>query len=118
MTYLLDTMIVSDFVRTDAQHRTPRLFEFVERVRAEEGPAIAFITQYELVRGHEELRLRPGRAAEGARKLSAILKLIDETTVLGLDDAGGRGWMVAASLWARARALKPALVFKESDLLI
>jgi len=62
---LLDTNIVSAFIRRDAQKRTPRLFEFVTAQLSAEGLAISHFTQFELRRGIEELV----RRGEGRRKL-------------------------------------------------
>ena len=38
--------------------------------------------------------------------------------MLGLDDARGAGWNLAATMWAEYRARKPAVVIEDADLLI
>jgi predicted nucleic acid-binding protein len=55
---LLDTNIVSAFLKRDAQKKTPKLFEFVVSQLLTEGLAISHVTQFELRRGLEELALR------------------------------------------------------------
>ncbi len=109
---LLDTNIVSAFIRRDAQERTPRVYEFVARQLAAEGLAIAYVTQFELRRGIEELV----RRGEGRRKLVHFEKFMERVQVLGLDPAMGEGWNLAARLWAEGRA--KGRVFTDADLLI
>lgn len=75
---------------------------------------MSFVTQYECRRGLEEL----ARRGEGRSKLVSFEKLLARVDVLGLDLAGGRGWNLAAHLWAEGRALKPALVLTDADLLV
>ena len=111
---LLDTNIVSAFLRRDAQKQAPRLFEFIATVLSAEGLAISYVTQFELRRGIEELIGR----GEGRRKLVAFEKFMERVQVLGLDGASGEGWNLAARLWAEGRSLKPALVLTDADLLI
>ena len=41
---VLDTNIVSAFLRHEAPNRTPKLYEFVRTQLAAEGLAIAFVT--------------------------------------------------------------------------
>ena len=108
---LLDTNIVSAFLKPAAP---PTLLEFVSDQLVAEGLAISFITQFELRRGVEELV----RRGQGRRKLVAYEKFIESVQVLGLDAGDGDGWNFAARLWAEGRAHKPALVFKDADLLI
>ncbi len=43
---LLDTNIVSAFIRREAQKRTPKVYEFVATQLATQGLAIAFVTQF------------------------------------------------------------------------
>jgi predicted nucleic acid-binding protein len=111
---VLDTDIVSSYLKPDSTMRAPKLHAFVTQLVQSEGLAISFVTQYELRRGFEELRLR-GR---GQRQLVAFEKLLDRTEVLGLDGGSGEGWNVAARLWAAGRARKPAVVVTDADLLI
>ena len=66
---LLDTNIVSAFIRRDAQKRTPKLFEFVTSQLTAEGLSIAYVTQFELRRGMEELVRRGGGSSlQGVRR--------------------------------------------------
>lgn len=109
---LLDTNIVSAFIRRDAQKRTPLLFDFVTTQLTLEGLAIAFVTQFELRRGIEELVLR----GEGRRMLVDFEKFMERVQVLGLDVAVGEGWNLAARLWAEGRS--KGRVFTDADLLI
>jgi|CZKU01.1.fsa_nt_gi predicted nucleic acid-binding protein len=111
---LLDTNIVSAFLRRDGQKQAPRLFEFIATVLSAEGLAISYVTQFELRRGIEELV----RRGEGRRKLVAFEKFMERVQVLGLDGASGEGWNLAARLWSEGRSLKPALVLTDADLLI
>src|SRR6266540_3515043 len=111
---LVDTNIVSAFLRQDAQKRTPKLFLFVSVQLSADGLAISYVTQFELRRGIEELV----RRGEGRRKLVAFEKFIERVQVLGLDAGGGEGWNLAARLWAEGRSHKPARVFADADLLI
>lgn len=109
---LLDTNIVSAFIRPEAQRRTPKVFEFVAKQLATEGLAIAFVTQFELRRGIEVLV----RRGEGRRKLVNFEKFVERVQVLGLDGAMGEGWNFAARLWAEGRS--KGRVFTDADLLI
>jgi predicted nucleic acid-binding protein len=111
---VLDTDIVSAYLKRDSATRLPALHHFVTQIVQSEGLAISFVTQFELRRGFEELRLR-GR---GRRLLVAFEKLLDRAEVLGLDGGSGEGWNVAARLWAAGRARKPAVVVTDADLLI
>jgi predicted nucleic acid-binding protein len=111
---VLDTDLVSAFLRPDARERYPRLTEFVTDLVHTEGLSIAFVTQYELRRGFEEL-LRRG---QGHRLLVRYEKLLARVEVLGLDAGAGDGWNRAASLWAEGRTRRPSIVFKDADLLI
>ena len=110
---VLDTNLVSAFLKRDAEKRTPKLFEFVAGQLAAEGLAISFITQFELRRGIEELV----RRGQGRRKLVDFEKFMDRVQVLGLDAAMGEGWNLAARVWADGRVRKPARVFTDADLL-
>lgn len=110
---LLDTDIVSAFLKRDAQKRTPTLFAFVTAVLAAEGLAVSYVTQFELRRGMEEL----GRRGQGRSKLVNFEKFMERVQVLGLDAASGEGWNLASRLWADGRCLKPARVFTDADLL-
>ena len=109
---MLDTNIVSAFLKADAHQKTPRLFEFVTTQLTTEGLAIAYMTQFELRRGIEELV----RRGQGRRKLVDFDKFMERVHVLGLDAAMGEGWNLAARLWAEGR-LK-GRVFADADLLI
>jgi predicted nucleic acid-binding protein len=111
---LLDTNIVSAFIRHDAQTRTPKLFEFVAGHLSADGLAISYVSQFELRRGIELLV----RNAEGRRKLVNFEKFMERVHVLGLDAPFGEGWNLAARLWADGRAQRPARVFSDADLLI
>jgi len=109
---LLDTSIVSAFIRPDGLSRTPKVYAFVAQQLAAEGLAIAFVTQFELRRGIEEL----ARRGEGRRKLVSFEKFMDRVQVLGLDGAAGEGWNLAAQLWAEGRS--KGRVFADADLFI
>jgi predicted nucleic acid-binding protein len=109
---LLDTNIVSAFIRRDAQKRTPKVYDFVATQLAAQGLAIAFVTQFELRRGIEELV----RRGQGRRKLVNFEKFMERVQVLGLDAALGEGWNLAARLWAEGRS--KGQVFTDADLLI
>ena len=109
---LLDTNIISAFLRPDARARTPKLFEFVSAQILVEGLTVAFVTQFELRRGIEELV----RRGEGRRKLVDFEKFIDRVQVLGLDTGMGEGWNLAARLWAEGRS--KGRLFTDADLLI
>ena len=111
---LLDTNIVSAFLRRDAQKRTPHLFQFAADQLSIAGLAISHVTEFELRRGIEELV----RRGEGRHKLVSFEKFMDRVQVLGLDADGGEGWKLAARLWADGRSQKPARVFADADLLI
>lgn len=63
---LLDTNIVSAFLRRDAHTRTPKLYQFVTDQLTAEGLAIAYVTQFELRRGIEQL-VRRGQGRREAR---------------------------------------------------
>jgi predicted nucleic acid-binding protein len=109
---LLDTNIVSAFLRHDVQKKTPKLFEFVTAQLSVEGLAISHVTQFELRRGIEELV----RRGEGRHKLVDFEKFMERVQVLGLDAAVGEGWNLAARLWAEGRS--KGRVFTDADLLI
>lgn len=110
---VVDTNIVSAFLRPDAEKRTPKLCAFVAAQTVAEGLAVSYVTQFELRRGMEELLLR----GKGRRKAVVFEKFIDRVLVLGLDAASGEGWNLAAQLWAEGRTRKPARVFTDADLL-
>jgi predicted nucleic acid-binding protein len=79
---------------------------------AAEGLAVAFVTQFELRRGIEELV----RRGEGRRKLVYFEKFMERIQVLGLDAGVGEGWNLAARLWADGRSKGRG--FTDADLLI
>ncbi|MEO7034764.1 MAG: PIN domain-containing protein [Polyangiaceae bacterium] len=109
---LLDTNVVSAFLKPGAEQRSPKLVAFVTAAVAAQSLTISAFTEFELRRGVEELVTK----GQGQRRLVALLKFLDRCDVLGLD--GGGGWDFAAKLWARGRALKPAVVLTDLDLLI
>jgi predicted nucleic acid-binding protein len=111
---LIDTNILSTYLKRDANTRCPRLFTTVTALLEEEGLSISFITRHELRRGVEELM----RRGEGRRKLVELEKFLYRAEVLGLDSASGEGWDLAARLWADGRAQRPAIVFEDADLFI
>ena len=75
---LIDTNIVSAYLKREAEERYPRLFATVTDLLATEGLSISFVTRYELRRGIEKL-LRRG---EGRRKLVALEKILDLAEIL------------------------------------
>lgn len=111
---LFDTNLISAFLHREAPTRRPKLHAFVASTILREGLSMSFVTQYEVRRGLEDL----ARKGEGRRLRVSFEKLLARVDLLGLDTAGGRGWDVAARLWAEGRALKPALVLSEGDLLV
>ncbi|MBX3182444.1 MAG: PIN domain-containing protein [Polyangiaceae bacterium] len=111
---VVDTNVISRFLHREARSKYPIEHGFVEGLIQAGELAVSYVTHFELRRGIEELVLR----GEGRRRLVGLEKLIERVEVLGLDVAGGRGWLLAARLWARGRAVKPAINFSEADLLI
>lgn len=111
---LLDTNVVSEFLRTGAAVRFPKLDQLIREALEADDLKIAFITQFELLR----LGLKQELQQQGRRKLVALRKFLDRCSALGLDDGAGVGWNHAAELWAKARMHKPSIVFSEADLLI
>jgi predicted nucleic acid-binding protein len=111
---LLDTSLASKFIDPRADERFPKLVAFVDETVRTSGLVVSVITQYELRRGVEALTMQ----GKGRKKRVAVERFLDAAYVLGLDDDGGAGWNLAASLWARAHVLKPSLTFGEGDLLI
>lgn len=115
---VLDTNVVSRFLRPRAVERTPVLYDLVSREIERQGLAIAQITRYEILRGLRRLAGGPPeRQHEARKKLVAFEKLLDHTEVLGLE-VPGDGWKVAAELWARGKLVSPALNVSEGDLLV
>lgn len=108
---LLDTSVVSRFLDPEASRRWPGLYEDVQKL-LEAGAAVSPLTFFEKRRGIEEMRLRGQNVS---RKLVRFEMLYSELDVLTLDDVA---WVTAAELWARGRAMKPAVVFSDADLLI
>jgi predicted nucleic acid-binding protein len=82
---LLDTNVVSEFLRSGAAARVPKLDQLVRDALAAEDPKIAFITQFELLR----LGLKQELQQQGRRKLVALRKFLDRCSALGLDDGAG-----------------------------
>ena len=111
---LLDTNVVSEFLRTGAAARFPKLEQFVRDALEREDLKLSYLTQFELLR----LGFKQQLQQQGRRKLVALHKFIDRCNILGLDVGGGAGWNHAAELWAKAQMHKPSIVFSEADLLI
>jgi predicted nucleic acid-binding protein len=111
---LVDTNLISRYLRPEAETRFRREHEFVDELIEHGSLAISYVTQFELRRGVEELVLR----GQGRRRLVDLEKFLDRVEVLGLDVGNGTGWNLAAQLWAKARQHRPAIVFTEADLLI
>ena len=111
---LLDTCVVSEFLRSGVAARFPKLEQLVREAIQAEDLKIAFITQFELLR----LGIRQEMQQQGARKLVALHKFLDRCSALGLDDGAGAGWNHAAAIWAKASLYKPSIVFSDADLLI
>jgi toxin FitB len=111
---LVDTNVVSWYLRRDARARHPSLVKWIEEEFARDGLHISSVTIYELRRGLAELQLQ----GQGARKAARIEWLLRQATVHGLDANDYLGWKVAADLWAKARASVPSITISEGDLLI
>jgi predicted nucleic acid-binding protein len=111
---LLDTNVVSEFLRAGVATRFPKLEQLVRDAIEAEDLKIAFITQFELLR----LGIKQETQHQGLRKLVALHKFLDRCSALGLDDGAGAGWNHAAALWAKASLHKPSIVFSDADLLI
>jgi predicted nucleic acid-binding protein len=111
---LVDTSVVSWYLRRDARAQYPHLVEWLDAVIAEDGLHISSVSLYELRRGIGELRAR----GQGARKAARVELLLREATVVGLDAGDHLGWKIAADLWVKCRTHKPAIVLSEGDLLI
>lgn len=109
---LLDTNVVSAFLKPGAEQRSPKLVAFVRQHLATQNLTISAFTEFELRRGVEELVLK----GQGQKRLITLLKFIDRCDVLGLDASGG--WAHAARLWAKGRAHTPSIVLDDADLLI
>lgn len=111
---VVDTSVVSWYLRRDARTAYPRLVEWLDDVIAKDGLHISAVTLYELRRGVGELRAR----GQGARKAARVEQILRRATVLGLDATDHLGWKIAADLWIKGRTQSPALVFSDGDLLI
>ncbi len=111
---VLDSDVLSAYLKADCATRTPELHRFVTNLVRTEGVAISYVTLYELRRWLAELQLR----GEGRRKRVMFEKLIEDADVIGLDGSTGEGWNIAARIWATGRAHKPAIVITDADLLI
>jgi predicted nucleic acid-binding protein len=98
---LLDTNVVSSFLKPNAAEQFPAVDKFVREVLEESNLAISCITQFELRRGVEALALE----GQGKTRRVKLLKFLDRCDVLGLDVAGGAGWNYAATLWAKLKNL-------------
>ncbi len=108
---LLDTNIVSQFIRLNAASKAPRLVAFVTQTLLTEGLSISSVTQFELRRGIEELV----RRGEARTKLVNYEKFLERVMVYDFDGVAAD---VASRLWAEGRSKKPALVFTDADLMI
>lgn len=111
---LLDTNVVSSFLKPNAAKRFPAVDKFVREVLAKSNLAISYITQFELRRGVEELTLKK----QGRSRRVKLLKFLERCDVLGLDGAGGAGWNYAAGLWAKLKVHQPSITLKDADLLV
>jgi predicted nucleic acid-binding protein len=111
---LLDTNVVSNFLKPSAAEQFPAVDKFVREVLEESNLAISCITQFELRRGVEALALK----GQGKTRRVKLLKFLDRCDVLGLDVAGGAGWNYAAALWAKLKNKKPSITLADADLLI
>jgi predicted nucleic acid-binding protein len=111
---LVDTSVVSWYLRRDARTEHPRLVEWLDGVIGKDGLHISAVTLYELRRGIGELRSR----GQGTRKAARVESLVRQATILGLDAADYLGWKIAADLWAKCRAQTPPVTLSDGDLLI
>lgn len=109
---VLDTCVISHFLRPLAATQTPRLHARVLELVTSESPALAAVTLYEVHAGLRELLER----GEGLRKFAAWRLFCSTAEVLGLDGADWKGWTDAADL--RARCRRSGLHISEGDLLI
>jgi predicted nucleic acid-binding protein len=111
---LLDTNVVSSFLKPNAADRFPMVDRFVRKVLEDSNLAISYVTQFELGRGVEELALK----GQGRTRKVRLLKFLERCDVLGLDTAGGAGWNYAGKLWAELKTHEPSIILKDADLLI
>lgn len=111
---LLDTNIISTYLKNDATSRYPSLVARVDEILSEEGLTIAAVSLYEIRRGLLQLESR----GDGRRVRVRTEKLLRSAYVLGLDAPAFAGWDHAAELWAAGRRASPAITFTEGDLLI
>jgi predicted nucleic acid-binding protein len=111
---LVDTNIISEFLRPDVTTRLPRTEQFVRAALEADELKISFITHFELLRW----QLRQNLQGKGRRTLVTLRKFLDRCQTLGLDGAGGGGWTRAAELWAKAGAMKNSKLLSDADLLI
>ena len=118
---LLDTCVLSSFIRPGAREKWPRLCARVDEILAE-GLTLAYVTTHELRRGLElELeRTAPDSSARVGieRKLTSIEKLVEDAEVLGLDADEGEGWRYATTLFVQLKLVQPAKSLSDGDLFI
>ena len=114
-TWLVDTNVLSNYIRREAPQEFPKLVTWVNEVlRTQAGLAISAVTLYELRRGIKA-ELLGGRAKKKAVRLELLLRSVE---ILGLDAGNFAGWGIAAELWALARQAEPGVMFSEADFLV
>jgi predicted nucleic acid-binding protein len=112
--WLVDTNILSHYIRREAPQEYPKLVTWLDGVIRGQGLTISAVTLYELRRGIKAAQL-DGKSRRKAVRLEMLLRSAD---VLGLDTGQFAGWNIAADLWAHARTAIPGSVFSEADFLI
>jgi predicted nucleic acid-binding protein len=111
---LVDTNIISEFLRPNVTQRLPKTERFVRDALEADELRISFVTHFELLRW----QLKQNLQRKGRRTLVTLRQFLDRCPILGLDGAGGAGWTRAAELWASARTHEPSIVIDDADLLI
>lgn|SRR5512145_1390839 len=109
---LVDTCVVSAWLRPDAATKTPKLVRFVNELIELDGMCVSSISAWEL-RRWMALLVRTG---EGQRKRLRLEKLLGSCEILSIELCGT--WDVATTLWVNGKLRTPATVIADADLLI
>jgi predicted nucleic acid-binding protein len=111
---LIDTSTLSRYIAPLAGQRSPAVVTRVDDLIRTQGLIISTITVYEIERGLRKMEL-DGRGAAKRRQWALIMT---NARLIGLEQPNLRPLLVAAALYARAAAAKPAIVIDDADLLI